>query len=144
MCYTPLLPPETNQISDAAEVSFQRIWEEVSNCTGTPINTTVYILKALGSSSNSNNTTITMAGSIHEARQINDHDAFHARNLEDTLQELQSIVKEHEDALDKVRAIALVTGITPCISKLTRSSYVPLPLRATRAGVCLQRHRLIS
>ncbi|KAI1156659.1 hypothetical protein F4825DRAFT_212894 [Nemania diffusa] len=45
-----------------------------------------------------------MAGSIHEARQINDHDAFHARNLEDTLQELQSIVKEHEDALDKLRA----------------------------------------
>ncbi|KAJ8129019.1 hypothetical protein O1611_g4613 [Lasiodiplodia mahajangana] len=45
-----------------------------------------------------------MAGSTHVARQINDHDAFHARNLEDTLQDLQRIVKEHEDALDRLRA----------------------------------------
>ncbi|KAI1130697.1 hypothetical protein F5Y10DRAFT_107046 [Nemania abortiva] len=46
-----------------------------------------------------------MDSSTHEARQINDHDAFHARNLDDTLQELQRIVKQHEDALDKLRAI---------------------------------------
>ncbi|KAI0539234.1 hypothetical protein GGR58DRAFT_242546 [Xylaria digitata] len=43
-----------------------------------------------------------MAGSTHEAPQVNDHDVFHARNLEQTLHELQGIVKEHEDGLNKL------------------------------------------
>ncbi|TGJ82547.1 hypothetical protein E0Z10_g6220 [Xylaria hypoxylon] len=45
-----------------------------------------------------------MAGSTHEAPQVNNHDEFHAGNLEQTLQELQDIVKEHEDVLNKLRA----------------------------------------
>lgn len=49
-----------------------------------------------------------MAASTHEARQINDDDVFHAGNLEQTLQELQGIVKEHEDALNKVSAVYLL------------------------------------
>ncbi|KAI0457664.1 hypothetical protein F5B21DRAFT_501054 [Xylaria acuta] len=51
-----------------------------------------------------------MAGSTHEARQINDDDVFHTRNLEQTLQELQGIVKEHEDALNKLRAAPMGHG----------------------------------
>ena len=43
-----------------------------------------------------------MADLTREAPQINGHDEFHVRNLDRTLQELQSIVKEHEDALNKV------------------------------------------
>ncbi|KAI1168688.1 hypothetical protein F5B18DRAFT_191391 [Nemania serpens] len=46
-----------------------------------------------------------MADSTHEARPINDRDVFYERNLEETLQELQSIVKEHEDALIQLRTI---------------------------------------
>ncbi|GAP83581.1 hypothetical protein SAMD00023353_0200410 [Rosellinia necatrix] len=45
-----------------------------------------------------------MANSAYEERRINDHDVFHVENLERTLQELQSIVQEHEDALNKLRA----------------------------------------
>ncbi|KAI3323605.1 hypothetical protein HD806DRAFT_497319 [Xylariaceae sp. AK1471] len=45
-----------------------------------------------------------MAASPQEAPQINVHDVAHAMNLEHTLQELQEIVKEHEDALNKLRA----------------------------------------
>lgn len=52
-----------------------------------------------------------MAGSIHETPQINDSDVFHARNLEQTLQELQDMVREHEDALNKVRAIHFPCGL---------------------------------
>jgi hypothetical protein len=44
-----------------------------------------------------------MAGLTLEARQVDDHDVIHATNLEHTLQELQGMVKEHEDALSKVR-----------------------------------------
>ncbi|KAI0409443.1 hypothetical protein F4802DRAFT_604188 [Xylaria palmicola] len=44
-----------------------------------------------------------MAGSTHDAHLIDDRDAFHARNLEQTLQELQDIVKQHEDALRELR-----------------------------------------
>ncbi|KAJ2971890.1 hypothetical protein NUW58_g9297 [Xylaria curta] len=39
-----------------------------------------------------------------EARQIDNLDAFHTGNLEQTLQELQSIVREHENTLNKLRA----------------------------------------
>lgn len=52
-----------------------------------------------------------MAGSAHEARQISERDEFYERNLEETLQELQSIVKEHEDALIQVRVIPLVIRV---------------------------------
>ncbi|KAK5629834.1 hypothetical protein RRF57_005549 [Xylaria bambusicola] len=45
-----------------------------------------------------------MADSTSEAHQTSSYDDFHARNLEQTLQELQGIVKEHEDALQKLRA----------------------------------------
>ncbi|KAI0203822.1 hypothetical protein F4808DRAFT_389658 [Astrocystis sublimbata] len=47
-----------------------------------------------------------MASSTHEARRIDDDDddGLHTRNLDQTLQELQSLVNEHEDALRKLRA----------------------------------------
>ncbi|KAI8632225.1 hypothetical protein F5Y19DRAFT_355264 [Xylariaceae sp. FL1651] len=45
-----------------------------------------------------------MANLIHEARQGHDYDMVHATNLEQTLEELQGMVKEHEDALNKLRA----------------------------------------
>lgn len=57
-----------------------------------------------------------MTGSTHEARQINDRDVFYERNLEETLQELQSIVKEHEDALIQVRVTPLVIRVVQSIS----------------------------
>ncbi|KAI1108042.1 hypothetical protein F5Y14DRAFT_437628 [Nemania sp. NC0429] len=46
-----------------------------------------------------------MAGSTHDARQISDRDLFYESNLEETLQELQRIVKEHEDELIQLRAM---------------------------------------
>ncbi|KAI1176646.1 hypothetical protein F4777DRAFT_545399 [Nemania sp. FL0916] len=45
-----------------------------------------------------------MAGTMDEARQLDHHDPHHATNLEETLQELQGLVKEHEDALHRLRA----------------------------------------
>lgn len=57
-----------------------------------------------------------MADSTHEARPINDRDVFYERNLEETLQELQSIVKEHEDALIQVPVIPLVIRVELGIS----------------------------
>lgn len=60
-----------------------------------------------------------MASPTHNARQTNDHDAFHESNLERTLEELQAIVKEHEDALVKVRAMPprTITSMVRIISR---------------------------
>ncbi|KAJ3566975.1 hypothetical protein NPX13_g6936 [Xylaria arbuscula] len=45
-----------------------------------------------------------MTEPIGEASQTTGYDEFHTRNLDRTLQELRDIVKEHEDALNKLRA----------------------------------------
>ncbi|KAI1265940.1 hypothetical protein F5Y18DRAFT_32448 [Xylariaceae sp. FL1019] len=45
-----------------------------------------------------------MAGMINETRRSDDFDAVHAQHLEDTVQELQAMVDEHRDALNKLLA----------------------------------------
>ncbi|KAI0154818.1 hypothetical protein GGR57DRAFT_96986 [Xylariaceae sp. FL1272] len=45
-----------------------------------------------------------MAGLMNETRRGDDFDVVHAQHLEDTLQELQAMVDEHQDALNKLLA----------------------------------------
>ncbi|KAI1274400.1 hypothetical protein F5Y07DRAFT_218439 [Xylaria sp. FL0933] len=100
-----------------------------------------------------------MADSIHEAPQTNDYDIFHARNLELTLQELQDVVKEHEDALDKLRATPAVVRegqslpatapfdiMKQAYDELASSTpYLPFPDSVLPALVALRRtHRTVE
>ncbi|KAI1425407.1 hypothetical protein F5Y12DRAFT_784673 [Xylaria sp. FL1777] len=100
-----------------------------------------------------------MAGSIDTPPQINDHDVFHAGNLEQTLQELQSIVKEHEDVLNKLRAsparrregqglpaTAPFDIMKTAYDELARSTpYLPFPDSVLPALIALRRtHRTVE
>ncbi|GAW19948.1 hypothetical protein ANO14919_094410 [Xylariales sp. No.14919] len=100
-----------------------------------------------------------MAGSTHEASQINDHDVFYARNLEQTLQELQDIVKEHENALNKLRASPSMTRegqslpatapfdiMKTAYDELASSTpYLPFPDSVLPALVALRRtHKIVE
>ncbi|KAF2968733.1 hypothetical protein GQX73_g4829 [Xylaria multiplex] len=99
-----------------------------------------------------------MAGSTHEAPQVNHHDVFHARNLEQTLQELQGIVKEHEDGLNKLRvspirregqglpATATFDIMKMAYDELASSTpYLPFPDSVLPALVALRRtHKTVE
>jgi hypothetical protein len=49
-----------------------------------------------------------MAASTQDTRQIDSDEMTHAQNLQDTLQELEGLVKEHEYILEKVRSLLLL------------------------------------
>ncbi|KAI0970324.1 hypothetical protein F4678DRAFT_462555 [Xylaria arbuscula] len=100
-----------------------------------------------------------MTDSIHATPQTNDDDAFHARNLERTLQELQGIVKEHEDALRRLRASPAMIRegqglpatapfdiMKTAYDELASSTpYLPFPASVLPALVALRRtHRTVE
>ncbi|KAI1307844.1 hypothetical protein F5Y03DRAFT_117867 [Xylaria venustula] len=100
-----------------------------------------------------------MTDPIPATSQTHDDDAFHARNLEQTLQELEGIVKEHKDALRKLRASPTVVregqGLPPtapfdimktAYDELASSTpYLPFPDSVLPALVALRRtHRTVE
>ncbi|KAI1828583.1 hypothetical protein F4861DRAFT_10201 [Xylaria intraflava] len=62
------------------------------------------------------------SSSTQHARQADDHDLFHAKNLDITLQELEGMVEQHQDALNKLRA-------TPAASSEGQTLPATAPLR---------------
>ncbi|KAI2635941.1 hypothetical protein GGS21DRAFT_538838 [Xylaria nigripes] len=100
-----------------------------------------------------------MASSTHHARQADDRDLFHVKNLEITLQELQGIVEEHEDVLKKLRTTTAASGkgrnllptaqlriMKEAYDELASSTpYLPLPGSVLPALVALRRtHQTIQ
>ncbi|KAI1817741.1 hypothetical protein GGS20DRAFT_531573, partial [Poronia punctata] len=100
-----------------------------------------------------------MAAPAHETRQLNSDDMVHVQNLEDTLKELQDMVKEHESIIYKLRADPAVDrtdqNVPPTASidimkaaydeLASRPPFLPFPGSVLPALVALRRtHRAVE
>ncbi|KAI0512485.1 hypothetical protein F5B22DRAFT_648590 [Xylaria bambusicola] len=100
-----------------------------------------------------------MTDPTSEAHQTSSYDEFHARNLEQTMLELQGVVKEHEDALQKLRASSIVSRAGQSLpstapydimkmayNELASSTpYLPFPDSVLPALIALRRtHRTVE
>ncbi|KAI1330278.1 hypothetical protein F5Y16DRAFT_33909 [Xylariaceae sp. FL0255] len=95
-----------------------------------------------------------MAGQTQDAPSNSEHDAIHAAHIEETLQELQAMVDEHQDALNKLRAssainsqmqtpstvVASLDTMKAAYDDLTsKTPFLPFPDSVLPALVALQR-----